>query len=182
MDVHPLSATAIAFLRLHKSGLGHEHFRSMRDVARRLVGVQSQDLWYAGINAMQRMTPSVCVTSGRAVRRRRRLWQHTQVLFVCCAMCALLPRRRLWTHENVKAEVYGKPTGDESRTLELWGQRGTLHVYSIDDWSLIVGALAHDADRAWMHRRATLKTGGFDAFLAVCRQTEQVRASRAPCK
>ena len=106
----------------------------------------------------------------------------TYCSFVALCVYILLPRRRLWTHENVKAEVYGQPTGDGSRTLELWGQRGTLHVYSIDDWSLIVGALAHDADRAWMHRRATLKTGGFDAFLAVCCQTEQVRASRAPCK
>ena len=81
MEVHQLSTHAIAWLRLHKSGVLRDKVRgavafgsveslvpaaahrlpawsqlpSLRHVAQRLLGIQSQEMWHAGLNCMQRL-------------------------------------------------------------------------------------------------------------------------------
>lgn len=58
--------------------------------------------------------------------------------------------------------------------VELWGQRETLHVYAVRDWSWLVGAMSHDPDTRWHHRRVIRKEGDLATFLECCETVTQV--------
>lgn len=63
----------------------------------------------------------------------------------------------------------------EKRSLvKLWGQRGTLHIYSRDEWPLICGALA--GQRIWWERQGEQNSGSREAYTAtVARVAELLR-------
>lgn len=63
----------------------------------------------------------------------------------------------------------------EKRSLvKLWGQRGTLHIYSRDEWPLICGALA--GQRLWWERQGEEYSASQEAYEAtVSRVAELLR-------
>ena len=105
---------------------------------------------------------------------------------VPCAARALLAHHRIfvravrseWTHSTMMAEVYGGLGPGDADTVELWGQRETLHVYDTRDWQVVVGSLSHDPDARWRHRRMVAKGGASDVdqFHRLCTRAEKVRS------
>jgi hypothetical protein len=58
------------------------------------------------------------------------------------------------------------------RTLvKLWGQRGTLHAYSTDDWPLVCATLAEH--KSWWGRNAE-RADGFDTYMELVVQVEKM--------
>lgn len=50
----------------------------------------------------------------------------------------------------------------ERRLVKLWSQRGTLHLFPANDWSLVVGALS--GKRSWWERKWLEKRGTSEEF------------------
>jgi hypothetical protein len=60
--------------------------------------------------------------------------------------------------------------------VKLWGQRGTLHLYSSRDWPLICGALS--GQRTWWERQGEQVTGSNDAYQATLARVEKLLRQR----
>lgn len=77
---------------------------------------------------------------------------------------ALFNRTRDLTHARYEALLF-----EERSLVKLWGQRGTLHVYAIEDWPLVCAMLA--GSKSWWARNAE-KTKTDDAYMDLVRQAE----------
>jgi hypothetical protein len=92
-----------------------------------------------------------------------------QAQILPAAALAIWNRTRGLTYSKLDSLLY------EKRTLvKLWGQRGTLHLYTSREWPLICGALA--GQRIWWERQGEQNSGSREAYTAtVARVAELLR-------
>jgi hypothetical protein len=92
-----------------------------------------------------------------------------QAQILPAAALAIWNRTRGLTYSKLDNLLY------EKRSLvKLWGQRGTLHLYTSREWPLICGALA--GQRIWWERQGEQNSGSREAYAAtVARVAELLR-------
>lgn len=93
-------------------------------------------------------------------------WEASHALFgvqaqiLSAAAVSLFNRSSLPDFETFLSLLF-----EERRLIKLWGQRGTLHLYTDDDWPLLIGAQSEKT--TWMERYDK-KRGGKLSYLHEC--------------
>ena len=80
---------------------------------------------------------------------------------------ALWNRTRDLDLHGFEAKLY-----DERSLVKIWGQRGTLHVYSAEDWPLIVGS--RENRPTWWERSIIRKGGSTEGFHAIVDRVREI--------
>jgi hypothetical protein len=73
----------------------------------------------------------------------------------------------LWNRcgKGLSLEEYERQLYDDRTLVKLWGQRGTLHVYDAQDWSLVIGSRGNGP--TWSERSLVKQGGDVNKFHAI---------------
>jgi len=95
-----------------------------------------------------------------------------QAQILPAAALALWNRTRGMSNASFEELLYGKRS-----LVKLWGQRGTLHLYSTEDWPLISGA--RENQMTWWEKKIVSLGGDLEEYLAIleriARQAKKMR-------